>query len=230
MIFDAKDSQQVITHLERAGAQVSIELIAHIDAHAAVYAPLLQARLAQRLPLNSHEDAIYARSHALIFLAHWHDVAALDIIAEVFVRTDDLLDGLYEVFEATIPAFGTTAIPVLAEIIRNDQATAAARIVCVTTLGYIAHLHPLSARSIIKTLRDTLPVGSDIARDDYEVWSWVVTTLAELRSKAAATQVEELYKAGVLDPNICGRPEEYRRALRESPIKATFAQPLTLYS
>jgi len=230
MIFNAEDNQLVMTHLERAGAQVSPDLITHIDAHAAVYAPLLRTRLAQRLPLNSHEDALYTRSHALIFLSHWHDLAALDIIAEVFVRHDDLLDGLYEVFEATIPAFGPTAIPVLADIIRNDQATPAARIVCVTTLGYIAHLHPLSARSIIKTLRDALPVGADIARDDFEVWSWVVTTLAELRSKAAAAQVDELYKAGVLDPNICGRPEEYRRALRESPMKATFAQPLTLYS
>lgn len=216
--------------LDCAGAHIPADVVTHIDAHAAVYAPLLRARLAQRLPLDCAEEALFARSHAMIFLAQWHDLAALDIVAELFQRHDDVLDGLYEIFEATIPAYGPTAIPVLAQIIRTSTAPTSARIVCVTTLGYIAHLHPLSARAIIKTLRDALPVGDDIARDDFEVWSWVVTTLAELRSKAATAQVDELYKAGVLDPNICGRPDEYRRALRESPIKATFAQPLTLYT
>ncbi len=222
--------QHVMTQLDRAGAQLPADLVAHIDAHPDQFVALLRDRLALSLPLSSDESDVYARSHALIFLAQWHDEAALTLIGEILVRHDDVLDGLYDVFEATIPAYGPAAIPVLADILSNAQAPTASRIVSVTTMGYIAHLHPLCARAVIRTLRDALPVGDALADDHHEVWSWVVTTLAELRSKAATAQVEQLYKAGVLDPNICGRPDEYRRALRESPIKANFAQPLSLYS
>ena len=230
MILQLDNIPHIMAQLDRAGATLSAELVTHIDAHASHYAPVLRERLAQRLGLLCDEQAMYGRSHALIFLAQWHDAETLTMLGEILVRHDDMLDGLYEVFEATVPAFGPAAIPVLAHVMSDATAPTASRIVCTTTLGYIAHVYPLSARAIIRTLRDALPVGEDVAHDHHEVWSWVVTTLAELRSKAAAAQVDELYKAGVLDPNICGRPDEYRRALRESPIKAVFAQPLTLYS
>lgn len=230
MILQLDNIPHIMAQLDRAGATLSAELVTHIDAYASHYAPVLRERLAQRLGLLCDEQAMYGRSHALIFLAQWHDAETLTMLGEILVRHDDMLDGLYEVFEATVPAFGPAAIPVLAHVMSDATAPTASRIVCTTTLGYIAHVYPLSARAIIRTLRDALPVGEDVAHDHHEVWSWVVTTLAELRSKAAAAQVDELYKAGVLDPNICGRPDEYRRALRESPIKAVFAQPLTLYS
>lgn len=230
MILQNADIPQIMAQLDCAGADLPAELVSHIDAHATQYAPVLRERLAQRLALTSDERTVYGRSHALIFLAHWQDPVTLTLMGELLLRHDDMLDGLYEVFEATIPAYGPAAMPVLAQVLGDVAAPTASRIVCTTTLGYIAHIHPLSARAIIRTLRDALPVGDDVAHDHHEVWSWVVTTLAELRSKAATAQVDELYKAGVLDPNICGRPEEYRRALRETPVKAVFAQPLTLYS
>lgn len=234
MIPHTHSDSHVLAQLDATGAHMPTDLVDHIVTQPDRYAAALRARLATPLSVTCDETAVFARSHALVFLAQWRDTAALDVLYEVLCRDDDMVDGLYDIFEATIPHYGPAALPMLVAVLNNTRAPRAARILCVTTLGLIAHHYPLVARSIGKRLREVLPVSDADGHDDHELWSWVVTTLAELRSKAAAPQVEALYKAGMLDPNICGRPAEYRRALREpAPVlheRATVAQPLSLYS
>jgi hypothetical protein len=234
MILDTTNPERILERLDHAGAHLDGALIAHIAAHPDHYAPALRARLAAPLTEACDEAAVFARSHALVFLAEWRDVPALAVVATILCRPDDYLDGLYDIFEATVPHYGPAALPALTEVLATPTAPTAARIVCVTTLGLIAHHHPLAARSITRHLRAALPASTEQLHEEHELWSWVVTTLAELRSKAAAPQIEALYKAGMLDPAICGRPAEYRRAMREPALdlasRSAFAQPLSLYS
>jgi len=53
--------------------------------------------------------------------------------------------------------------------------------------------------------------------------------LAELRSKSASPHVKQLYKAGVLDPSICGRPDEFVKALNDQIVPVVFRDPITIY-
>lgn len=228
--FPHMSTEQLVDQITCAGSSIEPDFIDAIQAHKREITPYLHALLAKPIPFISTDDTDeYARCHALIFLSSWGDLYALTIIGDVLRRHDDNLHMLYEYLEQTLPAYGNQAIHVLATVLYDDTAPQASRIAACTTLGVIANLNPLTTRSITKILRDILPQPTDSSPHNHELWSWVVVTLAELRSKAAQPQVNQLYQAGFLDPAICGRPDEFSRALNESVYRMTFQDPLTLY-
>lgn len=227
--FMTVSTEQLVVQITQTGSTVAPALIDAIQSRKGEVLPYLHRLLAQPLHASASELDEYARCHALIFLSSWQDSHTLAIIGEVLRRHDDNVLLLYEYLEQTLPAYGSHAIHALATILYDQSAPRASRIAACTTLGVIANVHPLTTRTITKVLRDILPQPANAAPYNHELWSWVVVTLAELRSKAAQTQVHQLYQAGFLDPTICGRPDEFMRALNESIYRISFRDPLSLY-
>jgi hypothetical protein len=227
--FTAVSAEQLIHHITQTGSTLAPPLIDAIQLRKGEITPYLHMLLAKPLLPSAHELEEYARCHALIFLSSWQDIHAISIIGDILRRQDDNVDMIYEYLEHTMPAFGSQAIDVMAAVLHDANAPRSSRIAACTTLGVIANIHPLTTRGVTKVLRDVLPQPTHTTPDNHELWSWVVVTLAELRSKAAQPQVNQLYHAGLLDPSICGRPDEFARALNESVYRTTFHDPLFLY-
>ena len=164
-----------------------------------------------------------------MFLSSWGDSDTISILCDVLRRHDDQLEPIYELIEYTVPAYGTQVIPVFAELLNDSSAPRASRISASSLLSLMAHLHPLTAGAVTRILRQALPAPEQATYHECELWSWIVAALAELRSKSANTQVRQLYTAGVLDPSICGRPEEFTQALNDTIYRTTFRDPLYLY-
>lgn len=219
---------QLIETIAQVGPILAPQHIAALQQrrHDAVV-PLRQL-VAQRIPPHD-EAAAYARGHALIFLSSWGDSDTLLILLDVLRRHDDDLALIYELIDATVPAYGTQVVPLFAELLNDIHAPRDSRICACGLLSLMGHLHPLMARHIGKILRDALPVPHTTTAPDSELASWIVMALAELRSKSASPQVKQLYKAGVLDPSICGRPDEFVRALDDHIAPVVFRDPITLY-
>lgn len=227
--FTAVSTEQLIHHITQTGSTVSHTLIDSIQLRKSEITPHLLMLLAKPLLPTAHELDEYARCHALIFLSSWQETHALQVIGDILRRPDDNLHMVYEYLEHTLPAFGGHAIDTLASVLNDKHAPQSSRIVASTTLGSIANIHPLTTRSITKVLRNVLPQPVHTVPNNNELWSWVVVTLAELRSKAAQPQINQLYQAGFLDPAICGRPDEFARAVNESIARTVFRDPLALY-
>jgi len=227
--FTAVSAEQLIHHITQTGNTVSRTLIDAVQLRKREITPHLHMLLGQPLLPSADELEEYARCHALIFLSSWQDAHTVALIGDILRRPNDNLSMLYEYLDYTVPAFGGHAIDMLATVLHDQQAPPSSRIVASTTLGSIANIHPLTTRTVTKILRDVLPQPSHTGPHNHELWSWVVVTLAELRSKAAQPQINQLYQAGFLDPAICGRPDEFARAVNESIARTVFRDPLFLY-
>lgn len=227
--FITVSTEQLVVQITEAGSSIAPALIDAIQLRKSEITPYLQQMLAHPLTTAASEAEEYARCHALIFLSSWGDVQALTILGNVLRRHEDNLHLIYEYLEHTVPAYGNAAIAMLEAVLYDANAPRASRIAACTTLGVIANINPLITRSVTKLLRDILPHPDASTPHENELWSWVVVTLAELRSKAAQPQVHQLYHAGFLDPAICGRPDEFSRALDDTICRMTFNDPLSLY-
>lgn len=221
--------QQILQQIHTAGAVLHPQLIQVIQQHQAEITVPLRQLLAQKISIHDDEHQAYARGHALVFLSSWQDDDTISILHDVLRRHDDQLEPIYELIEYTVPAYGTQIIPVFAELLNDRNAPRASRISASSLLSLMAHLHPLTAGAVTRILRQALPAPEQAAYPECELWSWIVAALAELRSKSANTQVRQLYTAGVLDPSICGRPEEFTQALNDTIYRTTFRDPLYLY-
>ena len=210
---------QTIHEITTAGSLLPRSLLQRIQRQRMTLTPQLRALLSQPHDDQHHP---FARSHALVILSSWHDEPVLAILADVLLRHHDSLEDLYDILDVTVPAYGAQAIPMLASILQNPDAPRA--------LGLIAHFHPLTLRSISRLLRDVLPSNDTPPPYDYELWSWVVVTLTELRSHTLRSRIDQLFRAGMLDPSICGRPDEIRKSLNDKIHRTTFADPITLYT
>lgn len=221
--------QQILQQIHTAGAVLNPQLIQVIQQYQAEITVPLRKLLAQPTTIHDDENQAYARCHALVFLSKWQDSATISILHDVLRRHDDAIEPLYEIIEYTVPAYGTQIIPVFAELLNDSNAPRASRISASSLLSLMAHLHPLTAGAVTRILRQALPAPEHASYHECELWSWIVAALAELRSKSANTQVRQLYTAGVLDPSICGRPEEFTQALNDTIYRTTFRDPLYLY-
>ncbi|MCX6016334.1 MAG: hypothetical protein NT020_12235 [Chloroflexales bacterium] len=221
--------QQILQQIRTSGAVLNPQLIRVIQQHQAEITVPLRQLLAQKTILQDDESHSFARGHALVFLSSWGDSETIAILHDVLLRHDDQLEIFYELIEYTVPAYGPEIIPVFAELINDSDAPRASRIIASSLLSMIAHLHPLTAVVVSRILCQALPPPELAASQDSELWSWIVAALAELRSKSANTQVRQLYTAGVLDPSICGRPEEFTQALNDTIYHISFRDPLYLY-
>ncbi len=191
-------------------------------------APLRQL-VAQRIQ-SPHDDAAgYARGHALVFLSSWGDSDTLMLLMDILRRHDDDLSLIYELLEYTVPAYGAQVVPLFTELLNDVDAPRDSRICATGVLSLMGHLHPLMAGHICKILRTALPATDGTAPHDSELASWVVIALAELRSKSASSYVKQLYKAGLLDPTICGRPDEFVSALNDTIVPMVFRDPISIY-
>jgi len=221
--------QQILQQIRTAGAVLEPRLIQVIQQSQAEITVPLRQLLAQPTSLSDDENKAYARCHALVFLSKWQDGDTLAILLDVLRRHDDCIESLYEIIEYTVPAYGPQIIHQFAELLNDQTAPRASRISASSLLSLMAHLHPLTASTVTRILRQALPAPEPASYHECELWSWIVAALAELRSKSAHTQVRQLYTAGVLDPSICGRPEEFTRALNDTINRITFRDPLYLY-
>ena len=189
----------------------------------------LRQLVAQRMQPPHAETTGYARGHALVFLSSWGDSDTLMLLLEVLRRHDDDLSLIYELLEYTVPAFGAQVVPLFSELLNDVQAPRDSRICAASVLSLMGHLHPLMAGHISKILRSALPSAHSTSPHDSELASWIVTALAELRSKSASSHIKQLYTAGLLDPTICGRPDEFVSALNDTIVPVVFRDPISIY-
>lgn len=220
---------QLIKTISRVGATLAPQHIEALQRRREDVVVPLRRLVAQRVPVGTDDVITYARGHALVFLSSWGDSDTLMLLLEVLRRHDDDLALIYELIDYTVPAYGTQVVPLFAELLNDRQAPRDSRICASGLLSYMGHLHPLMARHISKILRDALPLPEYTNTHDSELASWIVMALAELRSKAASTHIKQLFKAGLLDPSICGRPDDYIKALDDVITPVVFRDPISIY-
>lgn len=208
-----------------SGAVLSAELLSRVQHQRQILAAPLRTLLTER---GSDDD--YARGHALVLLSSWGDTETLTLLGEILVRHHDTLETLYDLLDDTIPAYGSKAIPMLGDVLLNGAAPRASRIAVCSTLSLIANLHPLTRRTVTRMLRAALPNPDSDAHFDPELWSWVVVSLTELRSHTLRRYIDQLFRDGMLDPGICGRPDDIRKALTDQLRPISFRDPILLYT
>lgn len=218
-------ASQLMRDICASGAVLSVELLSRVQQQRQHLVVPLRTLLTE---VSAGDD--YARGHALVLLSSWGDTETLTLLGEILVRHDDTLEPLYDLLDDTIPAYGSQAIPMLGQVLLDVTAPRASRIAVCSTLSLIAHLHPLTRRTVTRMLRGTLPDPASDQHYDPELWSWVVVSLTELRSHTLRKHIDQLFRNGMLDPGICGRPDDVRKALSDTLRPISFRDPILLYT
>jgi len=218
-------ASQLMRDICASGAVLSVELLSRVQQQRQRLVAPLRTLLTE---VSAGDD--YARGHALVLLSSWGDTETLTLLGEILVRHDDTLEPLYDLLDDTIPAYGSQAIPMLGQVLLDVTAPRASRVAVCSTLSLIAHLHPLTRRTVTRMLRGALPDPASDQHYDPELWSWVVVSLTELRSHTLRKHIDQLFRNGMLDPGICGRPDDVRKALSDTLRPISFRDPILLYT
>jgi hypothetical protein len=218
-------ASQLMRDICASGAVLSAELLSRVQHQRHLLAAPLRTLLTES---SSSDD--FARGHALVLLSSWGDAETLTLLGEILVRHHDTLEPLYDLLDDTIPAYGSQAIPMLGHVLLDGAAPRASRIAVCSTLSLIGHLNPLTRRTVTRMLRAALPDTASDYQYDPELWSWVVVSLTELRSHTLRKHIDQLFHAGMLDPGICGRPDDVRKALNDKLRQISFRDPILLYT
>ena len=156
----------------------------------------------------------FGEIHAGLLLIAFREPAALPIFAEVF--RDKERDNLIEWFSFELGAYGPAATQMLIDLLNDDSAY---WYPCATAAGMLAQIawhHPSERERILEALRALLPpleedgtlaLPSDA--DSEEVWTWVASTLTDLRDTVSQPQIVALYERGLIDESIIGSLEDY---------------------
>jgi uncharacterized protein YecA (UPF0149 family) len=120
-----------------------------------------------------------------------------------------------EWFTFDLPAaYGPAAISMILELVNDDDAYSYARSTAMAMLVVVAQDYPEEREQILAAFRSLLPA---LAEDgtlppgtpDWEHWTWIALSLADLKDEESQPQVLALYRAGLIDEMVMGNEQQY---------------------
>ena len=167
-----------------------------------------------------HDDPRwFLEIHAGLLLCAYREPAALVVFAQVFRDPDR--DNLVEWFTYDLPtAYGLAALPMLLELMNDDDAYPYARSATMAMLVVIAQNHPDEHDRIVASLQSLLPIlteNGELPPDarDSELWTWIALSLADLKDETSLPQIMALYQGGMIDEWAIGNQEKYLEHLNQ---------------
>ena len=214
--YQTLSADQLLVTLEQAGRTPDLDLIHVCLERREDLTPGLLEMLAEGGDDDWDPDdpRWFGEIHAGLLLVAFREPAALPIFAEVF--RDEERKNLIEWLDPELPAYGPAAIQMLIDLVNDNSAYWYPRATAAGMLAQIAWHHPSERERILEALRALLPpleedgtlaLPSDA--DSEEVWTWVASTLTDLRDTVSQPQIVALYERDLIDKGIMGGLEEY---------------------
>ena len=221
-------AEDLIAALEQAGRTPTKPLLYACLERRDDLAPLLRdvlaADLAEDRDWPEDDPRWYRTVHAGLLLSAFRDEQALPLFAETL--RDEEHENLREWFDLAQAHFGPAGIDTFVAVLRDARAPLSSRLVIPDVLATIAQQHPAERDRIAETLRARLPLVDAAGRfvtpppvdEDYvELWTWVASSLLDLRDRASQPRVLALYRAGLIDEMVMGDEAGYLAAFDERP-------------
>jgi uncharacterized protein YecA (UPF0149 family) len=165
------------------------------------------------LDLDDDDPRWFLEIHAGLLLCAYREPAALPVFGRVL--RDPERENVPEWFTFDLPAaYGPAAIPMILALVNDDDAYSYARSTAMAMLVVVAQDHSdererilVAFRSLLPALTEdgTLPPGTP----DWEHWTWIALSLADLKDEESQPQVLALYRAGLIDEMVIGNEQQY---------------------
>ncbi|MFN2128921.1 MAG: DUF1186 domain-containing protein [Anaerolineae bacterium] len=151
--------------------------------------------------------------HAGLLLCAYREPAALPVFGRVF--RDPERDNVLEWFSFDLPAaYGPLAMPMLLALLNDEDAYPYARSTVMAMLVVVAQDHPEERERIVEAFRSLLPALAEDGTlppgtQEWEQWTWIALSLADLQDEGSQPQVLALYRAGLIDESVMGNEQQY---------------------
>lgn len=214
--------------LELAGSRPDPALISACLSRGAELVPGLVDMMSRGTQLHWEPDdpRWYRDAHAGLLLIALRAPEAIPLF-DVVLRDPEREALVDEWFEAWLPLYGETLVPVLADVATDATVYPGGRETAVRLLGVIGEQFPGTRPHALAVLRPLLPPLRDdgslalprrpeeTTADQIELWSHVVSSLETLRDDESRDRVVALFEAGLLDEEVVGELGDYLEALTE---------------
>lgn len=214
--YQTLSADQLLATLEQAGRAPDLDLIHACLERREDLTPGLLEMLAEGGDddWDLDDPRGYRDIHAGLLLIAFREPAALPIFAEVFC--DEERENLLEWFSIELGAYGPAAIQMLIGLLNDASAYWYPRASAAEMLAQIAWHYPGERERILESLRALLPPLEEdgtlaLPPDAHseELWTWIASTLADLRDTVSQPQIVALYERDLIDKSIMGGLKEY---------------------
>jgi hypothetical protein len=213
--YGSLSPEQLLAALEGSGRTPDVDLVRACLARREALTPHLLVTLAEGSdPAWDRDDPrVYRDLHAGLLLCTFREPAALPIFARIF--RDEAREYTLAWFEQDFPAaYGPRAMLTLTALMNDDGAYTYARCVAVGMLTLIAQVHDERQACIVSALRALLPPLAPGGRlppgtRRSELWTWLAASLADLGDADSLSQVQALYRAGMIEEWMIGDEQAY---------------------
>ena len=151
--------------------------------------------------------------HAGLLLCAYREPDALPVFGRVLRDPDR--ENMLEWFAFDLPtAYGPAAIPMLLALMNDEDAYSYARTTAMAMLVVVAQEHPEERERIVSAFRSFLPALAEDGTlppgtQEWELWTWVALSLADLKDEESQPQVLALYRADLIDEMVMGNEQQY---------------------
>jgi len=209
-------SDELLAALEQAGRTPDLDLIrACLECRKDLTPALLQALDdGPDLAWDDDDPRWFLEIHAGLLLCAYREPAALPVFDRVF--RDRERENMLEWFAFDFPtAYGSAAVSMILELVNDDDAYSYARSSAMSMLVVVAQDHSDERERIVAAFRSLLPAlteDGELPSDtpDWEHWTWIALSLADLKDEESQPQVLALYRAGLIDETVMGDEQRYR--------------------
>jgi len=218
--YGSLSPERWLAALEGSGRTPDVDLVRACLARREALTPHLLVMLAEGSdPAWDRDDPrVYRDLHAGLLLCTFREPAALPIFARIF--RDEAREYMLAWFEQDFPAaYGPRAILMLTALMNDDGAYTHARCVAVGMLALIAQAHEERQSCVVSALRALLPPlapGGHLlpGTGRSELWTWVAASLADLGDADSLSQIQALYRAGMIEEWMIGDERAYLDSLQ----------------
>ena len=214
--YQTLSADQLLATLEQAGRTPDLDLIHACLERREDLTPGLLKMLAEGGDddWDLDDPRWFGEIHAGLLLVAFREPAALPVFADVF--RDKERGNLLEWFSIELGAYGPAATQMLIDLLNDDSTYWYPRAAAMDMLAQIAWHYPSERERILETLWALLPPLEEDGSlalppdaDSEEIWTWVASTLTDLRDTVSQPKIVALYERDLIDKGIMGGLEEY---------------------
>ncbi len=206
---------ELLSALGQAGRTPDLDLIRACLERREELTPALLKALEDGPDLDWDDDdpRWFLEIHAGLLLCAYGEPAALPVFGRVL--RDPERENMPEWFTFDLPAaYGPLAIPMLLALVNDEDAHSYARSTAMAMLVVIAQDHSEERERIVAAFRSLLPALAEDGTlppgtQDWEHWTWIALSLADLKDEESQPQVLALYRAGLIDEIVMGNEQQY---------------------
>jgi uncharacterized protein YecA (UPF0149 family) len=213
--YGSLSADELLAALEQADRAVDLDLIRVCLERREALTPALLKALEDGPDLDWEDDdpRWFLEIHAGFLLCAYREPAALPVFGRVLRDPDreNMLEWLAFDFPT---AYGPAAIPMLLALLYDEDAYSYARTTAMAMLVVVAQGHPEERERIVAAFRSFLPALAEDGTlppgtQDWEYWTWIALSLADLKDEESQLQVLALYRAGLMDEMVMGDEQQY---------------------